>query len=204
MSRRLLRFVGLALGLFLLFNSPPVRWAYSHWFVGSLNLAYASCGGDRMAELAKEKDEHGRFDTVLRVGSKRAGRYVATLPLSSTRQGLIPITCFLALLLATPISWADRGRACLLGLLLLQVFTILRVGITLLLGFASIQVGESSSLLPWPEPVVRFLAFLELPLGSNLTTGYVVGLGCWLLLCHRHLDLDELGLGSLMGGGGSD
>ncbi len=127
-------------------------------------------------------------DTRL-VLKNRTTRARGKQPVSSQYIGYVPTALFLALALPTPIRWRRRWRAVLLGLLLVNVFVLVRVWMMIFNALCS----DTELALFFPSPFWRSgLAFATETLTKSLTTCFVVPLAIWVLVCFRRSDLAAL------------
>jgi Flp pilus assembly protein protease CpaA len=142
--RPIARFALLTLVYFLVMMAISFTAFYPPLFRSGANFLFHSLGSDRIAKFEEFDDPRGVFDTRMSVGSDRTG--VPTFPsgqgLNSVRQGYAPTAVLIALVLATPIAWRRRWRVLLVGLVLIQGFVVLRIGVALLYGFSRVGYGD--------------------------------------------------------------
>lgn len=148
---------------------PGWRAAYGGFFRGLNGTVYG--GGNELTVVRfrpAEKPPRPEIDTEILLG-KRAeldanGRGpVKILGLDSRGVGWVPTALLLALVAATPLPWASRGRALVTGLLLVHAYLLAVVAFCLW--------NESAGLAP-----VAFLPFWA-PLGEFLEETFVTQMG---------------------------
>ena len=100
------------------------------------------------------------------------------------RQGYVPTAVLVALMLATPIAWRRKWRALALGLLLVQGFVALRVGVALLAGFSRVGLGDRR-LLDVSPAAVWGLKRADQILAGDLHMTYIAPLLIWILVVVR-------------------
>jgi hypothetical protein len=188
--RPLLLFLLLATVYFTALFALGPRGSYPHWFRGGANAVFGSMGANRVASFEPFDDPLGTHDTRMSIGLRHSG-YPKSLGLNSVRQGYTPAALLVALVLATPVPWPRRGRALLIGLVLVHGFIALRLWVSLLWGFSLVQFGgkpmlELSGLGSW---LVRRADQL---LAGNLYITYLVPAMIWLVLTVRPEDLRAL------------
>lgn len=107
---------------------PGVQNAYALLFRGGGNLVFGSTGS---ARFVAGDSNAGAPDTYIEVRQRRGHNWVR-LGVNSREVGYVPTILCAALILATPITWARRPRALLLGMFGVSVFIGLRLAVMVL------------------------------------------------------------------------
>ena len=183
------RFVFLAVVYFLLLMALVPTGFFPPVFRFGANAVFHSMGSDRVAKFERFDDPMGVYDTKMFVGSQALGRptYASSIGVNSVRQGYAPLVLVIALVLATPVPWPRKWRALLSGMLLVNLFIVLRVGVALLYGFSRVGLG-SRRLLEVSGPEAWLLRQGDQILAGDLHLTYVVPLLIWLLVAVRMRD----------------
>jgi hypothetical protein len=168
---------------------PVVRPAYGAFYRALGNIVFQGGAGEVRFGRKPEVDPEEGFDVEV-VMTKRGVRGVKNVMSSSSRLiGCLPTVSLVALVLATPISWRRRRRALLWGLLLVQLFVVLRMGIPIVRDFShpnAIQVYHPGGLGRWLLGVAE-RAFLRAP-----ASWFVVPILIWILVAFRRDDRELL------------
>ncbi|MCP3981584.1 MAG: hypothetical protein GY716_19975 [bacterium] len=167
---------------------PPVERVYARMFASGGDLALRVLGGrsgllGSSAGVALVADTSGRMGHDVRVGLVNLDRGIpdglGRKRLSSRHLAYMPAVTLLALVLATPLGWRRRARACLFGLLWVHVFVALRFTLFLLDAFNGV---ENHCLFYLINPWHGLLDLAANVLAKVPATTYVVPLVIWALV----------------------
>lgn len=189
----------LVFGAVLLPRWPGVGDAYAVYFRALGNVAFARFGfwphatvSFRDPAAIKPGDlppgieappAIGVRDTVMVLENRRVLGALGFLRTSSLDIGYAPTAMFIVLVLASPGTWRRKGKALALGLVMVQLFVVLRLSLPLLQAFcnptkayAACELGSfGTSVLNKVESVLH----------SDPTVSYVVPTFIWFLLLFR-------------------
>ena len=110
---------------------------------------------------------------------------------NSVREGYVPLAMVVALILATPVSWAARLRALAWGVLLVQAFVMLRTGCAVLHGFTTVRV-QNQPLLDAGAAWTWFARRSSQILGGDLHLTYIAPLLVWVVVLASFTDIRQL------------
>lgn len=182
----ILRLVLLTLLCFSLLMTLAATGFYPPVFRAGANALFHSLGSGRIAKFEPFEDPRGVFDTKMSVGTDSVGyrAFPSSLGVNSLRQGYVPTAVLVALMLATPIAWRRKWRTLAIGLLLVQGFVVLRVGVALLTGFN--RIGLDDRRLLELSPVVAWgLRRADQIIAGDLHMTYIAPLLIWMLVVVR-------------------
>jgi len=183
----LLRFAAQAIALALLFGLwPSPRNAYPALFHAHANTLLAALDTPHVRLAAPEPGALAGTDTAMR-GAPSAGADTAwESSFSVTRIGYWPSVALAAMLLATPLAPLRRALAVAGGLVLVDLFTLARIGIEI--AYASYEVAVG------PGGPARGLVHLLLRVGSESLTATIPSaafvLVCWVALADPRRTID--------------
>jgi len=176
----------------LIFPWPGLNDIYGGYFRALGQAVFSRQNEQRIVKFQPQRVQHGfsSLDTQLSlsnralVDSSGQGK-VVEVSLDTRSIGWLPTALTLALILATPVPWRQRGWALLWGLLLVHAFILF-----------SIQVwiwDESSDVLlvtfsPWWQ---RILDEMEYALLTQLGASFSVPILIWILVTIRRENLFE-------------
>lgn len=190
---RIARLLLLTLLYFSLLMALASTGFYPPVFRAAANGLFHSAGSGRVAKFEPFDDPRGVFDTKMSVGTDRVGYRVfpSSLGVNSVRQGWVPTAVLAALALATPVRWRRKWRTLLVGLLLVQGFVVVRVGVALLVGFNRVGLDDRR-LLEVSYPVAWVLRRADQILAGDLHMTYIVPVLIWVLVAVRLHGSDAL------------
>ena len=169
---------------------PGWNGIYGSYFRALGGAAFSRPDDRRMVWFEPHPVRHGfsSLDSQMTLGNRdlidKSGHGLAEIMGLDTRSiGWMPTALTIALILATPVPWRQRGWALLWGLLLIHAFILF-----------SLQVwiwDESSavSLLAVPPVGQTILDALQYTLLTNIGAGFSVPLLIWILVTFRREDL---------------
>jgi hypothetical protein len=124
----------------------------------------------------------GVKDTLMILENRKTRTDFGFLRTSSRYIGYMPLATFIALALATPVAWRRRLIALGWGLLLVEAFVILRLTLTLAVGYC----GTKAYALFNPGPrTFQFLGYIENVLQDDPTVSFVAPVFIWIALLFR-------------------
>ncbi len=188
--RLVVQFFFVSLLLCVLLNQPwpGLRTAYGVTFRLAANAMLG-----RIGTLGRVRFEstpnRGSYD----VDAVLVKRGVAEVPtaLDSLSVGYFPTTILVAFVLAAPVPWSRKWRAMVWGLLLVELFVILRTGLMCLYYFSipppnPVRLFEPG---PWMQKLIdsSYEFFFVAP-----TCGWLVPLVIWILVTFRVDDVNRI------------
>lgn len=165
---------------------PGVRRGYAALYRSAAKGLFGSFGSEGVVRFQPAHAEGGRFDSEIVIQKLGYPKFGA-VPHDSITTGYLPMTETIALVLATPIPWRRRWKALLYGVLLVYGFVALRVWITLLDGWFSLEqslAGHTSDPF-WSNILARVFEFF---FGVNPTCTFFVPVIIWILVTFRKGD----------------
>ena len=169
----------------LMFLWPVVCGVYGAYFRAGGDLIFGSSGSVRFQALAEPE---GLDDTKFFVRKGASGKWTFT-QLSSRHMGYLSTAAVLGLILATPVTWARRGRALLWGLVWLHGFIALRLGILVLYTFSVHTAGPLAVSQGFWSKSLR-AGILSVSVGQGLS--YIAPIIIWMLVTLRREDLGAI------------
>lgn len=121
----------------LIVRWPGVREAYRAAYCATGETFLGRFGSDGVVRFEPRTDD--QINDVDLVLGKRTAQGIGEVPaeMSSGRVGYAPLAALVALVLATPVPWARRGRALLWGFILVNLFVMLRTALRILFLFST-------------------------------------------------------------------
>lgn len=163
---------------------PGLGAAYATFFRVSGNFLFSTFGSDGRVRFLPVANPEKERDTEVVLVNRGTGAEMR-LAGGSRLQGYKPTAFVLALILATPIPWSRRWRAVVWGLMLVNVYVALRVGIFLLAAYS----GDGAVALFTPGPVCRpVLDFLLWVVVVSFAGWLILPLPIWALVTFRRSD----------------
>lgn len=167
---------------------PGVRQAYAALYRGAGNGLFGSFGAEGVVRFRPEQTGQERFDSEIQV-HKRGNPTFSTIPHDSIRAGYLPTAETIALILATPVPWRRRWKALAYGVVLVNGFVALRLGIILLSLFSVEQPWGLYQPGPfWTKVLARVIDFLAV----FPTCSFLVPVLIWALVAFRREDARRL------------
>ena len=165
------------------------RSAYRACFVAVGNTLFHSFGPTGTVAFEASTSKVPLVDTLVRFSTKRPRSPKGQLDIKSSMIGLRPTAFVVALILASPIPWSRRWKACLWGLLWVNVFVALRVALFLRVTFNSVPQLAQDSFGPTMTSLLANMSkiFYELPV-----THYSLPVFIWLLVTFRRGDIERI------------
>ena len=191
--KRIALFVVLSLGyygLLTLVPWPGLREAYAGFYRAAGNLIFGSFGSEGMVRFEPLSSGPRVTDTDIIIRKRHppvdgSPHLQGRVNHSSWLIGYLPLAECSALILATPIPWQRRWKALLWGLILVNVFVVVRIWIVLLYWFgidAPWALYDPS--LFWGQVVSGLRAWLV----KGPTCSFVIPALIWMLVCFRPSD----------------
>ena len=181
-------FVAHAAVLALAFGIWPVpRAAYPALFHAHANALLRQVDAPSVQLGSPARDADPRTDTAM-TGAPRAGEPITwTSYFSVVRIGFWPSVALLALVLATPLPPLRRALTALLGLVLVDLFTLARIGAEIAYAFHELSLRAG---MVGRGPLDLLLRIASESLTATIPSGAFV-LVCWVVLAtpRRFLDL---------------
>ena len=198
--KNILTFAGLSALYFCLLTIPwPGPWggpaphlmdAYRWVFRGVGNAVFVRLGDGGSVKFSPYSRSIHEFDTTIRVTNRKTGGG-GSGEIKSIYIGYRPVAFLTALIFATPIPWRRRGFALCWGLLLVGLFTILRVWLRLALMMSGNDPVRAYELTGW---VKDLLMGLNGVLVRSPAVGYIVPALVWILVTLRRDDWARFGI----------
>ena len=159
---------------------PGLNEVYAAFFQAGGNALFAHFGAAGTVHFAPLA-ENPRHHTHLALRNQRT-RVESVFTVDSRLLGYKPTVFVLALVLATPIPWSRRLRALLWGVVLVNAYVALRVGVYLLATFSE---GNSLALFA-PGPVARSaLDHVHWVVVLSFSGSLILPLPVWVLVTFR-------------------
>jgi hypothetical protein len=132
-AKRIVAFFVSAAVLYLLLMIlwPVVQPAYAPCYRAVAGLVFSSFGAANSIRFAPAQDASRPEDSLIIARHKHTGAG-GDFPHSSRKTGYVPTAVLVSLVLATPLPWRRRWRALLWGLVLVNVFVGVRIGLIVL------------------------------------------------------------------------
>jgi hypothetical protein len=165
---------------------PTVQRAYSAAYAGVANAVFGSFGSDGVVRFQRpaSSDRPAALDLVI---NRRGAPQVGRAPHDPILSGYLAAVEVIALILATPVSWARRFKSLLWGMLLIHAFVWLRLELTILFWFS----GDSPLALYDPGPFwFKLLASAFELISVSPTSTFVVPIFIWILVSFRKSDFE--------------
>lgn len=140
----------------LLWNPVSGAWARAYSEVANLSLGRTLPGV--RAHFRPHEFPTRRIDTEIVLAFEKPAGLEAVSQTSSLSGSYLPSALLIALIVATPLSFARKVRAAILGLATVHVFEILLVGIVLFDLLAQDPAIRPVQIPPWILPPVHALA----------------------------------------------
>jgi len=171
---------------------PGMMDAYRSGFRAAGNRLFRSVGQGGSVSFEPLAAVDHAADTTLVFQKIRRFRASADMTINSGYVGYRPTAFLIALVLASPVSWSRRGRAMLLGLLLVNIFIAFRTWLQIVDVFSNDNALALYSLAPWMKSVLgaAVLVIFRAPAAH-----YLVSMLIWMAVTFRRGDLAAL-LGS--------
>lgn len=167
---------------------PGLARAYASAYHAVGNAWFGGFGGDGIVRFAPAPAGDGASDTVLTIGNRVTGAE-GTSPHSARITGYLPTIETIALILATPLPWARRGRALIWGLVICHVLIWLRLQVVVLHFFT----GPEPWALYQPWGWVDWLLAKATRIGVvSPTPSFILPVLVWLGVTFRRGDLEEI------------
>ena len=109
---------------------PGVRAAYATYFQVAGSLFFGSFGAKDAVRFRPAPDNPAGWDTEVVLTNPGNGTSGTVLH-SSRKTGYVPTAVLVSLVLATPLSWSRKWRSLLWGVLVVNAFVALRIGLIL-------------------------------------------------------------------------
>jgi len=163
---------------------PGVAEGYRRLFREAGNGLFHRVGDASVVRFQKiDRGLEGK-DTRVRLENRR-DRRAGALEIRAMYWGYRPTVFLIALILATPIPWARRGRALVWGLLWINVFIGLRLWLRVMDAFCD---PDMLGLYTISDVLRSMLHGLMLVISLAPATTYVVPLVIWILVTFRRED----------------
>ena len=159
---------------------------YAPYYRWIANRVYGSLGSVGSARFEPLEEASGRFDSqmVIKCVHFVGKRSTRDVPFFTRRIGYLPTAQVAALILATSIPWRRKWIMLLLGLVLIQAFIMLEVGLTVLYSLTDVRLPVFDI-----EPSTsRFVARLYEMTVISPTLSFIIPILIWLLFCFRRDD----------------
>lgn len=172
------------------------------WLVGGVfiqtyasgsEFLYGHVGDGGSVKMQRLAEPMGDFDTGVELTSTDQPKTIGQMELSLWNLAYKPTVILLALVLASPVSWSQRGQGLLIGLVILQWFVMFRIGMTLWQEFA--MPGPLQTLY-WSETWASWMRQLRVILVDTPASFFVVPIFIWLVATFRREDWVRVMAGS--------
>ncbi len=168
---------------------PVARSAYRACFMAVGNTLFHSFGPTGTVAFEASTSKVPLVDTLVHFSTKLPRSPKGKLDMKSSMIGLRPTAFTIALILASPIPWSRRWKACLWGLFWINVFVALRIALFLRVTFNSVPPLAQDSFGPTMTSLLTNLSkiFYDLPV-----THYSLPVFLWLLVTFRRGDIEQI------------
>ncbi len=164
---------------------PGLKQAYGSFFRACGNKLFHSFGTGLRVDFRPPPVEQPAWDVEAYMSDgRKPGSW--HIEYSSRGWGYLPTAAVMALVLATPLTWRRRCVALFWGLVLVNIFVIMRVTISLLFGF---HWGGS---FQWGEFWGKVLKLLLFAFSDSPVTSFIVPVVIWLIVCYSRDDWEKL------------
>lgn len=186
-GKKVLLAFALAVGIYGLLSIPftPVRHAYRHFFRVSAGVFYGQFGREGTVRFEpKINSTREDLDVLIRKGATQ-GR----VPISTGRVGYVPTAELIALILATPVPWKRRAWSLLWGLILVNAFVFLRLGLMIFRWYCAEPALRQFETGPILSKIINtsFEILFVAPTGSIVIPALI-----WMVVIFRRDDLNSL------------
>ncbi len=168
---------------------PGVMDVYRAGFRAGGNFLFGSFGSAGAASFQPLLSSDLVKDTRIVLRKRRPPFPEADVDIQSGLTGYRPTAFLIALVLATPIHWSRRWRALLWGLLGVNAFIALRVGLLLLNVFSDQNILAIYSFSPFWKGLLQALTLI---LFNAPATHYTGPMFVWFLVTFRRGDLKAI------------
>jgi hypothetical protein len=180
----------------LMIRWPGLVELYGANFAGTAHLlSYRMWGNGPMAgtraivriEYAPRKDDPDHDVRIAAANAERLRGYddISLTRTSSRHLGYMPTVVLISLIIASPVSWLQRVKALMWGLVFIHIF----IGFRLVALLLAIFQGDANHCLYSLGPVgAKLLSIFVGILAEALATAYVVPLFIWIAVTFRGED----------------
>jgi hypothetical protein len=174
----------LVYGLFII-PWPGLKSGYGSAFRACSNGLLHAFGFRSIVELGPPAEEHAAWDVEMHM--KNPGTpFRWKMEYSSRGWGYLPTAAVVALILATPLAWSRRWFALTVGLVLVHIFIVLRIGAAL---FYSMYWGGA---IPLSVVEAKAAEIMLNGFSNSPVTTFIVPIIIWLLVTFRRSDLEAV------------
>lgn len=168
---------------------PGLMDGYRAFFRAGGNLVFASFGSAGSVEFEDVGSRDHAKDTRLVLYKTHPIPQSRSLEIKSGYVGYRPTAFLISLVLATPIPWRRRLKALVVGLVLVNLFIALRLGLLFLDIYSNPGPLTIFSIEGfWKGVLWRcVMIFFRAPAGHYMWPAF-----CWLLVCFRRNDFADL------------
>ena len=160
---------------------PGLQPGYARLFRGAANAVFGWVGPNGTAAFTPSAAGDSDMDTDVELRNYR-DKAIFNVHLDSRRCGYLPTAFQLALVLATPRAWARPWRPLLWGLLLVNAFVLLRIGLFILRNFSTEAERALFHFSPFWD---KLLDICLMHLVRHPASYFTVPLIIWLLVTFR-------------------
>lgn len=186
--KRIAGFFLLLLVLYGLLSAPwpGLQQAYAATYRAAGNWVFGSFGPNGRVRFRPLADGQQKKDTEI-VLYRRGSLTGAKIKHSALMVGYLPTVEVIALILATPIPWFRRCKAFLWGMLAVNAFIFLRLGITLVYWFSSDRPWALFRLSPFWSSALNgsYEVLAQSPMLNFAGPVFI-----WILVTFRRSDVD--------------
>jgi len=169
---------------------PGLGTGYAVLYRSGANVLFGRLGSAGTAEFREKTGALPKFDSevIIKSDTPSGKRTTRDVPFHTRRVGYLPTVETVALIVATSIPWKRKWKALLWGLVLVNAFVAVEIGLTLMYSLTderlpAIAVSPSSS---------RFFARVYEMTVISPTLSFVAPILAWLVVCFRWEDWDRL------------
>jgi len=183
--------------IFALLILPWPGWneIYSSYFRALGEMAFSRQDDQRVVQFQPHYLQHGfsSLDTRMILGNRalvdaNGNGLVEMVDLDSRSQGWMPTALTMALILATPVPWRQRGWALLWGLLLVNAFILFSLQVWIWDESPALSLIDLS---PFSKTIIDDLQYTLI---TQLGAGFSVPILIWILVTIRRENLFNLSL----------
>jgi hypothetical protein len=164
----------LAIHLALMMAWPALHPGFAALFRLGVRAAAAPIAAAAKTDLRVDAGRDA-FDTEIRAQNRTTGR-VAVMQVDSRLIGYLPNAMLVALAVATPVAWRQRGRILVLGLALVNACIALRIAIRTLLLLRTVDAVAVG------PRIAGALARIEETFGIGTSGSFVIPVCIWILV----------------------
>ena len=173
----------------LMASWPGVREAYRACFCAGNNLLFGTFGELGATNFSLVETAGAEKDTLITFRKRMPGSPTGRLEINTAHIGYRPTVFLIALTLATPIAWRRRWRALVWGLIFVNGYIAVRVGVFILDAFSNADPIAIYRFAPSTKAVLKAINHI---LFISPGMHYMGAVFVWLAVTFRRGDLEEI------------